>query len=101
MADRAQLERWIANTQHNRRIVVRALGAALVLDVLVLVRDPRYGALGLALLAVVAVCSLWILASHLADWRGQLAKRAPLRANSHGSAHSANDANATATPTGT
>jgi hypothetical protein len=73
MADRAQLEGWIAETQRNRQRMRKAIApAAVVAIALVFVTRP-IGLGAILLVALVGVLGEWITASHILDWRTRIA----------------------------
>ena len=72
MADRAQLEAWIAETQRNQQRLRKAIvPAALVAVVLVFVSRP-IGLGAIMLVALVGVLGQWITQSHILDWRTRI-----------------------------
>ncbi|HET7504097.1 MAG TPA: hypothetical protein VFK02_23915 [Kofleriaceae bacterium] len=72
MDRRLELEGWIARTRRTRRQLVVGVVGAGVIAVALAAWSVRIGLVGLGGVAIVAVCGLWITASHLADWRGKL-----------------------------
>ncbi len=87
MADRAQLEGWIAATQRTRRRLTIGLVPGLVAAIAVLVWSRPLGGLALVSLAIVALFGLWITSSHISDWEAQLREPAkPRTLNVHGRA---------------
>ncbi|MEZ4361044.1 MAG: hypothetical protein R3B48_12745 [Kofleriaceae bacterium] len=69
---RAQLLQWIAAS---RRLQVRLgffVGVGAGASLVALGWSPTAGKLGLALLAIFAICAFWVTGSHILDWRGQL-----------------------------
>ncbi|HEX4449659.1 MAG TPA: hypothetical protein VH143_02260 [Kofleriaceae bacterium] len=74
MADRAQLEAWIAETQRNQKRTRKAIApAALVAIVLVIFSRP-IGLGAILLVALVGVLGEWIMSSHIVDWRTRIAE---------------------------
>jgi hypothetical protein len=72
MADRAELERWIAETRRNQhRLRVAIAPAAIVAAALLLVSRPLGGG-ALLLVVLVGVLGSWIMSSHLIDWHTRL-----------------------------
>jgi len=68
MADRAQLEAWIAETERNQRRLRAAMIPSAVVAVALLVWSRPVGGMAIAILAITAVFGFWIMASHIADW---------------------------------
>jgi hypothetical protein len=72
MADRAQLEAWIAETQRNQQRLRKWIApAAIVAVALVFVSRP-IGLGAILLVALVGVLGQWITQSHILDWRTRL-----------------------------
>lgn len=74
MDRRLELESWIVRTRRNQRRLGIAVAIAAAAALALLAWQPRLGGLGLALVAIVAVCGFWVTSSHVADWRGKLAQ---------------------------
>jgi hypothetical protein len=73
MADRAQLEAWIAETQRNQQRLRKWIApSAIVAVALVLVSRP-IGLGAILLVTLVSVLGQWITQSHIVDWRARLA----------------------------
>ncbi|MEO8843432.1 MAG: hypothetical protein ABI591_02370 [Kofleriaceae bacterium] len=71
MADRAQLDAWIAEsrlTQHRLKVF---LIPAVVAAIGVSVWSHALGALVFVSIGIVAVFGFWITAAHITDWEGQ------------------------------
>jgi hypothetical protein len=72
MADRAQLEAWIAETERNQRLLRKAIlpGAIVALALVIVSRPVGLGAI--MLVAMVGVLGRWITSSHILDWRSRI-----------------------------
>lgn len=69
---RAELLGWIAAS---RRLQIRlgiGLAAAAAAAIVAISFSPTIGKLGLAMVAIVAVCAFWVTGSHILDWRNRL-----------------------------
>jgi hypothetical protein len=71
MADRAQLEAWIAETRLTQRRLKLGLIPAVVAAIAVTVWSHPLGALVLVSIAIVAVFGFWITSSHITGWEGE------------------------------
>jgi hypothetical protein len=74
MATRDELLGWIAETRRNQRILAFAVAASTALSVALWLWRKPIGGLGLLVTAFVALVGFWVTASHLNEWRAQLAK---------------------------
>jgi hypothetical protein len=74
MERRLELEGWIAATRRNQRTLAIGIACATAVSLALCLWQPRIGLLGLALTAIVAICGFWVMAAHIADWRGRLAE---------------------------
>jgi hypothetical protein len=72
MADRAQLEAWIAETQRNRQRMRKAIAPAAVVAVALVFVSRPIGLGAILLVALVGVLGQWITASHILDWRTRI-----------------------------
>ena len=72
MADRAQLEAWIAASQRTQQTLKVGLLPAVVAAIAVLIWSRPLGGLVLVSIAIVAIFGFWITSSHIADWSGQV-----------------------------
>jgi len=72
MADRAQLEAWIAQTERHQRRLRAAIVPAAVVAVGLLVVSRPIGGIAIAIVFITAVFGFWIMASHIADWTAKL-----------------------------
>ncbi len=69
---RAELNGWIERSIATRRKLSRVLGAGAVIAIGLLVWNRAVGGVAIGILAIVALCGYWIIAAHIADWRGKL-----------------------------
>jgi hypothetical protein len=70
--DRATLEKWIAETKRNQRLLGKAIvPAALVAIALVFVSRP-VGAGAIGLVVLVAIFGFWIMSSHVVDFETRI-----------------------------
>lgn len=69
------LQRWIAASRQNRQHLKVGLAVFTGLAFLVSLSSHRIGFVMFFIAATVAVSGFWILAGHIADWEGQLARR--------------------------
>jgi hypothetical protein len=74
MADRAQLEGWIAETQRNRQRMRKAITPAAVVAIALVFVSRPIGLGAILLVALVGVLGEWITASHILDWRTRIAE---------------------------
>jgi hypothetical protein len=72
MDRRRELESWIGRSQHNQRVLGIGIAAAMVIALGLTAWHRPIGLIALAIIAIVAVCGFWVLAAHIADWRGKL-----------------------------
>lgn len=69
------LQHWIATSRQHRQHLTVGLAVFTGLAFLVSLSSHRIGFVMFFLDATVAVSGFWILAGHIADWEGQLARR--------------------------
>ena len=72
MTDRAEMEAWIAATQRRQRRLKTALIPAVIVAIGVTIWSKPLGVLTFVSIGIVAVFGMWILSSHIADWRGRI-----------------------------
>jgi uncharacterized membrane protein YhhN len=72
MADRQQLEAWIAATERTRRRLRTALIPAGLVALALLLWSRPAGGLGLTIVAIVAMFGNWITTSHITDWSARI-----------------------------
>jgi hypothetical protein len=72
MADRAQLEAWIAETQRNQERMRKWIAPAAIVAVALLVVSRAIGLGAILLVVLVSVLGQWITRSHILDWRTKL-----------------------------
>ena len=68
MADRAQLEAWIAETRRTQQKLKVGLIPAFVAGIGVTVWSRPLGALVIVSIGIVAVFGFWITSSHITGW---------------------------------
>ena len=72
MADRAQLEAWIAATQRTQQRLRVALIPAGVVALALLVWSRPVGGAACATVGLFALFGFWITSSHIQDWEQQI-----------------------------
>jgi len=72
MADREQLESWIAQTQRNKRKLGIGITVGGVVATSVLVIDRTAGLLAMMCIAIVAFFGFWIMSSHITEWEAHI-----------------------------
>ncbi len=72
MAEREQLEAWIAQTQRNRRKLGTGIAIAGVVATGVLAIDRTAGLLAMMCVAIVAFFGFWIMSSHITEWETRM-----------------------------
>jgi hypothetical protein len=72
MADRAQLEAWIAETQRNQQRMRKWIAPAAIVAVALLIVSRAIGLGAILLVALVSVLGQWITQSHIVDWRTRM-----------------------------
>jgi hypothetical protein len=74
MDSREDLERWIASSRRNQRILRTALIIAGVISIALFFVSKAAGGIGIFIVALVALSGFWITAGHIADWEAKLYK---------------------------
>jgi hypothetical protein len=77
MTSDQDLQRWITDSRHHRSQLKIGLAVLVGLAALVNLSSSRVGHAMFLVAAVVGIAGFWILAGHIADWEGQLARRRP------------------------
>ena len=72
MADRAQLEAWIAETERNQQRMRKAIVPAAIVAVALIFVSRPIGLGAIMLVALVGVLGQWITQSHIVDWRARI-----------------------------
>ncbi|HEY1549320.1 MAG TPA: hypothetical protein VGG28_15950 [Kofleriaceae bacterium] len=72
MADRAQLEAWIAETQHNQQRIRKWIMPAAIVAVALLFVSRPVGLGAILLVVLVGTLGQWITRSHIVDWQSRL-----------------------------
>jgi hypothetical protein len=74
MDRREDLERWIAASRRNQRILRIALLVASVIAIGLFFISKAAGGIAVLSIALVALSGFWITAGHIADWQAKLYK---------------------------
>lgn len=72
MAERAQLEAWIAQSRRTQKWLKAALVPAVIAAFAVMMWSRPLGALVLVSVGIVAVFGFWITSSHVVGWHGEI-----------------------------
>jgi hypothetical protein len=72
VADREQLEAWIAATQRTRRRLGYALAPAAIVALAVMMWSRALGALLLVSVAIVGTFGFWITGGHITEWETKM-----------------------------
>ncbi len=75
MPSDTELQKWITESRQHRQQLKIGLAFFTGLAFLVRLSSHRIGLVMFFIAATVAVSGFWILAGHIADWEGQLARR--------------------------
>jgi hypothetical protein len=75
MTSESELNKWITESRQHRQQLKLVLAAFIGLALLVGLSSHKVAGVMLFVAATIAVSGFWILAGHIADWEGQLARR--------------------------
>jgi hypothetical protein len=70
--DRATLEKWIAETKRNQRLLRTAIVPAAIISIALVFVSRPIGAGAIGLVALVALFGFWIMSSHVVDFETRI-----------------------------